>query len=83
MVVNNSKVMSPNAPNSSTDQENTKDKEQTPEESVLENAYDPEDLVQKGYSTLDPAEIGSNPALAPETVTLNDPAEVREGYKFD
>ncbi len=37
----------------------------------------------KGRSVLDPEEIGTNPALAPETITLNEPAEVREGFKFD
>jgi hypothetical protein len=44
---------------------------------------DVDDLVMKGRSSLDPTEIGSNPALAPETVTLDDPAEIREGFRFD
>ncbi len=78
--------MSSETPNPSADKENAKDTEQTVEdiqESVLKDAVDPRDLVMKGRSVLDPNEIGSNPALAPETVTLNDPAEVREGYKPD
>ena len=75
--------MSSEKPNPSADQENAKDKEQTEGESILKDAVDPRDLVLKGRSNLDPTEIGTNPALAPETTTLNDPAEVREGFKFD
>jgi hypothetical protein len=37
----------------------------------------------KGRSIVDPEEIGTNPALAPETIALNEPAEVREGFKRD
>jgi hypothetical protein len=74
--------MSPDTPNPSTDQENAKDKQQTREESILKDTFDPVDLAQKG-STIDPEEIGSNPAIAPETIALNDPAEVKEGFKFD
>jgi hypothetical protein len=78
--------MSSPDPNPSADQENAKDTQQTLDdiqESVLKDAVDPRDLVMKGRSVLDPNEIGSNPALAPETVALNDPAEVKEGYKSD
>jgi hypothetical protein len=76
--------MSPETPNPSADQENAKDKEQTDEEeSVLKDAVDPRDLVMKGHSIVDPEEIGTNPALAPETIALNEPAEVREGFKRD
>jgi hypothetical protein len=76
--------MSPETPNPSADQENAKDKEQTDEEeSVLKDAVDPRDLVMKGRSIVDPEEIGTNPALAPETIALNEPAEVREGFKRD
>jgi hypothetical protein len=75
--------MSPETPNPSADQENAKDKEQTEEESVLKDAVDPRDLVMKGHSIVDPEEIGTNPALAPETIALNEPAEVREGFKRD
>jgi hypothetical protein len=75
--------MSPETPNPSADQENAKDEEQTQEDSALKDAVDPRDLVMKGRSVLDPQEIGTNPALAPETVTLNEPAEVMEGFKFD
>jgi len=75
--------MSPETPNPSANQENAKDKEQTEEESVLKDAVDPRDLVMKGRSILDPEEIGTNPALAPETIALNEPAEVREGFKRD
>jgi len=75
--------MSPEKSNPSADQENAKDKEQSEEESVLKDAVDPRDLVMKGRSILDPEEIGTNPALAPETIALNEPAEVREGFKRD
>ena len=76
--------MSPETPNPSANQENAKDKEQTDEEeSVLKDAVDPRDLVMKGHSIVDPEEIGTNPALAPETIALNEPAEVREGFKRD
>jgi hypothetical protein len=75
--------MSSETPNPSADQENAEDKEPTEGESILKDAVDPRDLVLKGRSILDPAEIGTNPALAPETIALNDPAEVREGFKFD
>jgi hypothetical protein len=76
--------MIPETPNPSADQENAKDKEQTDEEeSVLKDAVDPRDLVMKGRSIVDPEEIGTNPALAPETIALNEPAEVREGFKRD
>jgi hypothetical protein len=75
--------MSAETPKPSADQDNAKDKEQTDQESVLEDTFDPRDLVRTGYSTSDPTELGSNPALAPETVALNDPAEVKEGFKFD
>ncbi len=75
--------MSTETPNPSADKENAKDEEQTQEDSVLKDAVDPRDLVMKGRSVLDPQEIGTNPALAPETVTLNEPAEVMEGFKFD
>jgi hypothetical protein len=78
--------MSSETPTPSADQENTRDKEQTIEEieeSVLKDAVDPRDLVMKGRSVLDPEEIGSNPALAPETVALTDPGEIREEFKFD
>lgn len=75
--------MSAETPNPSGDQDNAKDKEQTDQESVLEDTFDPRDLVRTGSSPQDPTEIGSNPALAPETVALNDPAEVKEGFKFD
>lgn len=78
--------MSSPDPNPSANQENAKDTQQTLDdiqESVLKDAVDPRDLVMKGRSILDPNEIGSNPALAPETVTLNDPAEVKEGFKSD
>jgi hypothetical protein len=76
--------MSPETPNPSANQENAKDKEQTDEEeSVLKDAVDPRDLVMKGRSIVDPEEIGTNPALAPETIALNEPAEVREGFKRD
>ena len=75
--------MSPETPKPSADQENAKDEEQTQEDSALKDAVDPRDLVMKGRSVLDPQEIGTNPALAPETVTLNEPAEVMEGFKFD
>ncbi len=75
--------MSPETPNQSADQDNAKDNEQTDQESVLKNAVDPQDLVLKGRSILDPEEIGSNPALAPETVALTDPNEIKEGFKFD
>ncbi len=75
--------MSSETPNPSDDQENAKDKEPTDPASVLKDAVDPRDLVMKGRSVLDPEEIGTNPALAPETITLNEPAEVREGFKFD
>lgn len=75
--------MSSETPNPSADQENAEDKEQTEGESILKDAVDPRDLVLKGRSNLDPTEIGTNPALAPETTTLNDPAEVREGFTFD
>jgi hypothetical protein len=76
--------MSPETPNPSANEENAKDKEQTDEEeSVLKDAVDPRDLVMKGRSILDPEEIGTNPALAPETIALNEPAEVREGFKRD
>jgi hypothetical protein len=76
--------MSPETPNPSANEENAKDKEQTDEEeSVLKDAVDPRDLVMKGRSIVDPEEIGTNPALAPETIALNEPAEVREGVKRD
>jgi hypothetical protein len=75
--------MSPETPNPSANEENAKDKEQTEEESVLKDAVDPRDLVMKGRSIVDPEEIGTNPALAPETIALNEPAEVREGFKRD
>jgi len=75
--------MSPEKSNPSADQENAKDKEQSEEESVLKDAVDPRDLVMKGRSIVDPEEIGTNPALAPETIALNEPAEVREGFKRD
>ena len=75
--------MSPETPNPSADQENAKNNEQTEEESVLKDAVDPRDLVMKGRSIVDPEEIGTNPALAPETIALNEPAEVREGFKRD
>jgi hypothetical protein len=75
--------MSPETPNPSADQENAKDNEQSEEESVLKDAVDPRDLVMKGRSIVDPEEIGTNPALAPETIALNEPAEVREGFKRD
>ncbi len=75
--------MSPETPNPSADQENAKDKEHSEEESVLKDAVDPRDLVMKGRSIVDPEEIGTNPALAPETIALNEPAEVREGFKRD
>ncbi|MCA1990751.1 MAG: hypothetical protein LDL41_01705 [Coleofasciculus sp. S288] len=67
----------------SPEQENVNDKEQSDRKSVLEDAVDPRDLVLKGRSVLDPTEIGTNPALAPETVALNEPAEVREGFDFN
>jgi len=75
--------MSPETPNPSANQENAKDNEQTEEESVLKDAVDPRDLVMKSRSIVDPEEIGTNPALAPETIALNEPAEVREGFKRD
>ncbi len=75
--------MSSETPNPGADQENASENEQTAQESLLQDAVDPRDLVLKGRSILDPNEIGTNPALAPETITLNEPAEVREGFKFD
>jgi hypothetical protein len=59
------------------------EKERTQGESVLKDTVDPQDLAYTNRSTLDPDEIGTNPALAPETIALNDPAEVREAFKFD
>jgi hypothetical protein len=75
--------MSSKTQNSSVNPEDNKDKEQSDRESPLKNMVDVDDLVMKGRSSLDPTEIGSNPALAPETVTLDDPAEIREGFRFD
>jgi len=75
--------MSSKTQNASVNPEDDKDKEQSDRESPLKNMVDVDDLVMKGRSSLDPTEIGSNPALAPETVTLDDPAEIREGFRFD
>ena len=75
--------MSSKTQNSSVNPEDDNDKEQSDHESHLKNLVDVDDLVMKGRSSLDPTEIGSNPALAPETVTLDDPAEIREGFRFD
>jgi hypothetical protein len=75
--------MSSETPNSSVNPEDHQDKEPTNHESLLKNAVDVDDLVMKGRSSLDPAEIGTNPAIAPETVTLDDPAEIKEGFRFD
>lgn len=72
--------MSTEKPNSST---NPEEKNQTEHKPDREDIVDPRDLVLKGGSGVDPAELGSNPGLAPETVGLNEPAEVREGFKFD
>ena len=75
--------MNPETPNPSDEQENAKDKEQTVEESVLKDAVDPRDLVMKSGYTGEPQELLSNPAVAPQTSTLNEPDEIREGFKFD
>jgi hypothetical protein len=59
------------------------EKERTQGESALKDTVDPQDLAYTNRSTLDPEEIGINPAVAPETIALNEPAEVREAFKFD
>lgn len=50
--------------------------------SVFEDAVDPRDLVLKGRTVSNPDELGSNPAVVPQTQTLNDPADIRDGFDF-
>lgn len=69
--------MSPKKPNPSTNPE----KERTQEESILKDTVDPQDLAYINRSNSDPDELGSNPAVVPQT--LNEPADIREGFKFD
>ena len=64
--------MSSETPNPSADKENAKDKEQTVQESVLEDAVDPRDLVMTSRSIQDPEELVTNPAVVPQM--LNEPA---------
>lgn len=75
--------MSSETPNPSDNQSDSQNNEPLDVESALEGTFDPRDLVRQGYSNQDPEEIGSNPGVAPETVALNEPAEVREGFKFN
>lgn len=65
----------------SANQENAKNNEQTEEDSLLKDAVDPQDLALKGRTIQDPEELKSNPAVVPQM--LNDPADIREGFKFE
>jgi hypothetical protein len=57
------------------------EKERTQEESVLKDTVDPQDLAYINRSVSNPDELGSNPAVVPQM--LNEPADIREGFKFD
>lgn len=65
----------------SVNQENAKNDEQTEQESVLKDAVDPQDLALKGRTIQDPEELRTNPAVVPQM--LDDPADIREGFKFE
>lgn len=67
----------PEKPNPSTDPE----KERNEQTSNLKDTVDPQDLALIGRSASNPDELGSNPAVLPQM--LNEPAEIREGFKFD
>ncbi|MGQ4647142.1 hypothetical protein [Lyngbya aestuarii] len=73
--------MSPETPKPSAEQEKNQDELQTVQESVLEEAVDPRDLVTKGGYTKDPAEIVNNPAVTPQM--LDDSEELRSDLKRD
>jgi hypothetical protein len=57
------------------------EKERKEEGSALNDTVDPRDLAYIGRSNSDPDELGSNPAVVPQM--LNEPADIREGFKFD
>jgi hypothetical protein len=64
-------------PNPSTNPE----KERNEQESVLKDTVDPQDLAYINRSISNPEEVLSNPSVVPQT--LNEPADIREGFKFD
>lgn len=57
------------------------EQERAKEESFLHNTVDPQDLAYTNRTVSDPEELLSNPAVVPQT--LNEPADIREGFKFD
>jgi hypothetical protein len=69
--------MSSEQPNSSINPE----KERHQEDSVLKDTVDPQDLAYTSGSVSNPDELRSNPAVVPQT--LDEPADIREGFKFD
>jgi len=73
--------MSPETPKSSAEQEKNQDELQDLQESVLEDAVDPRDLVTKGGYTKDPSEIVNNPAVTPQM--LNEGENLRDDLKRD
>ncbi|HEY9830694.1 MAG TPA: hypothetical protein V6D26_08945 [Stenomitos sp.] len=69
--------MSSEHPNSSINPE----KEPHQEDSSLKDTVDPQDLAYTSGSVSNPDELRSNPAVVPQT--LDEPADIREGFKFD
>lgn len=57
------------------------EKERTEQTSNLKDTVDPQDLAYTNRTVSNPDELLSNPAVVPQT--LNEPADIREGFKFD
>ena len=57
------------------------EKERAEQTSNLKNTVDPQDLAYTNRTVSNPDELLSNPAVVPQT--LNEPADIREGFKFD
>ena len=69
--------MNSEQPNSSINPE----KERAKEDSYLHDTVDPQDLAYTNRTVSDPDELLNNPAVTPQM--LNEPADIREGFKFD
>lgn len=69
--------MNSEQPNSSLNPE----KERAQEDSFLKDTVDPQDLAYTNRTVSDPDELLNNPAVVPQM--LNEPADIREGFKFD
>ena len=57
------------------------EKERAKEDSYLHDTVDPQDLAYTNRTVSDPDELLNNPAVTPQM--LNEPADIREGFKFD